>query len=544
MSSSPVCGGSVSTDGSNKSPTTIQDEASRQSTDSPVLHKHSAKGSKKITVACEYCRTHHRKCNGANPCSNCTEKNMECIFIAGRKRGPKNDALKKMKSEMDALRDDIESIKQSEQNWKRRYCEVASSSPDVCTADINLQMFIHNNNNNPNEEERVLKRKKFAPSKGELQSTLGNEQSFVLSSMINDFVSIYETYIHPSHPLLPSSNYTSLLPEIISLVIKNEKSDVCSSFYIYSLLSNGALSTGNKKLAIEFFERARVHAGDVFDVVDTRVGCGFSMLAYYQLCTGDVTKSVTYANIAKSIAENMNLHQSHLHMNSILGVAFVSNNYEERMKLFQIMSNSKYTADLVFCLAGQVITEVKFKESPNWTLLIDMLLRALKIQSEAELKLFHKPGDKILLEVLVFAALIMTLRKANFKYLAYDYCKKLLNLAADTQFNYLCVGVTCCALEAAAEVLIEQRQEAELNQILMILEKLSVKYELCVAVLQGVKDRIREYQYQQRQLMVNLNVRVHERAGNYSDLNSIIHEQYAPQPMHGGVNVSEHFLYN
>jgi len=531
----------------------IREDSNNTQQSFQIIDGHSesktSKGTKKITVACEYCRTHHRKCNGASPCSNCIEKNIECVFTAGKKRGPKNDALKRMKTEMDSLKNDIENLKQSEQNWKKRYSEATHTNTSP----------VSNGQPHTIEDERASKRRRVIgmPQKGELQAILGGEQSFVLSSLINDFVSIYETYIHPSHPLLPTGNYSSLLPELISRIVRDD-SDSTSSFYVFSLLCNGALITGNKQLSTEFFERARQHAGDVFDVVDPRVGCGFSMLAYYQLCVGNCGKSVLYANIAKGVAESLGLLYSHLHMNSILGVAFVSENYEERMKLFQIMSHSKQTADLVFCLAGQVITEIKYRENPNYTSLMELLMRAMRIQNEADVRLYHTSGDKILLDVLLNAALIMTLRKAKFHQLALEYSRKLLLMSTDSQFNYLCVGVACCALEAAADVLIEQGQEHELNQIFFILEKLSIKYELCIYVMKAIRERSREHQMQQQQLY--LASKMNSTVNTQMLLNGVVqHEQYIPQTMMvnivphqvsqmnkivNGMNIPEHSLYN
>lgn len=48
-----------------------------------------------VSNACFNCRALHRRCNGVKPCSNCIQRNVECVFHPPTKRGPKPRSQKK-----------------------------------------------------------------------------------------------------------------------------------------------------------------------------------------------------------------------------------------------------------------------------------------------------------------------------------------------------------------------------------------------------------------------------------------------------------------
>ncbi|CAG8558136.1 9097_t:CDS:1 [Gigaspora margarita] len=45
------------------------------------------------SLACTNCQRKHIKCSGKGPCINCKEKSLQCHFISGKKRGPKEKSL-------------------------------------------------------------------------------------------------------------------------------------------------------------------------------------------------------------------------------------------------------------------------------------------------------------------------------------------------------------------------------------------------------------------------------------------------------------------
>jgi len=48
-----------------------------------------------VSNACFNCRALHRRCNGMKPCSNCIQRNVECVYNPPTKRGPKPRSQKK-----------------------------------------------------------------------------------------------------------------------------------------------------------------------------------------------------------------------------------------------------------------------------------------------------------------------------------------------------------------------------------------------------------------------------------------------------------------
>lgn len=199
--------------------------------------------------------------------------------------------------------------------------------------------------------------------------------------------------------------------------------------------------------------------------MESRVGCGFIMLSYYVLCMGDTEKASYYAQISKRITENLSLYNTDLHMNTIIGSAYPSRNYEERMKLFQTLGNGKTLGDIMFCLVGQVETELVFRENPNWPQLIDMLMRAMRLQNEAGSQFYAREQEKFLHDILLNGGLTKTLYCANFTDLALEYARKTLLFTNSSQFGYACVGVVCNALDAIADVFIDQQCDIELARV-------------------------------------------------------------------------------
>ncbi|CAG8483774.1 4287_t:CDS:1 [Cetraspora pellucida] len=47
-------------------------------------------------IACNNCKRRHAKCSGKVPCITCKEKNLDCWFKPGRKRGPKERSINKL----------------------------------------------------------------------------------------------------------------------------------------------------------------------------------------------------------------------------------------------------------------------------------------------------------------------------------------------------------------------------------------------------------------------------------------------------------------
>ncbi|KAL0486842.1 FCR1 [Acrasis kona] len=433
------------------------------------------------TKTCDCCKLHHIMCDGTLPCNNCLITLNTCTFDSETA----NEDISSMKSALDSLKEDLKVAQNNEKAWKKKYEDalMLSSSKEASSTSAG-------------EKSRKRKRdstdniKLVPPGRRSLQRLLGPEQSFVLCNIINNFVSIYETYIHPSHTILPSSNFGARLPEYIHQLIRDDPEDACMNFYVSSLLCNGAMITGNLETSKEFYERSRRYAGDLFDVMDVKVGRAFNLLAYNRLCMGDRVRCISYARLGLSIAEHLNLLTSNLYMNCALGIAFVSSNYEERLKYFRELSRSKAVSDLVFCLSGLVMTEVKFNKEINWRDMSAMMRKCMDLQKSPG-SLYHKSQDRTLLDVVTNTAWAMLFRRTGNNKLALEYALNIIHLSEKAEFSYLCVAVDCAALDAAADVFIDQNR-TELTRVIQRLDTMSAKFQLSKHFLVSIQSKIKD----------------------------------------------------
>jgi len=317
-------------------------------------------------------------------------------------------------------------------------------------------------------------------------------ERFYLVNIVSKFVEIYDSCIHPDHSLLPPNpqDYSGIIPDLLSDMIQNKPRTPETNLFMYSLLCNSACCIGNLDLSKDFFQMARRYAGDTFDVMDYRVGCSFVLLSYYSMCQAEFTLALHYISIAKMIAEEgLKAYKSDLRQNALVGLAYSTNSYERRMELFKEIGKGDATGDQIFCLVGQVETELLFNKNPNWTPLIDMLMQAYNLQKNGP---DENPSSSILHRVLTFGGLTKTLKKAKLPDMALHYAQELLKLLDDKNFIYCCVGVSSSALEAVADVLLEQGFLKDFRKVLDMLDLLSGRYKLMEIVRDSVFQKFNE----------------------------------------------------
>lgn len=80
-----------------------------------------------VDRACEFCRSHHKKCDGEQPCSNCKARNFECNYTVRAKRGPKKGFYDEIKKQIATYRQQYEQEKQSSAEWRTRYLQLVTS---------------------------------------------------------------------------------------------------------------------------------------------------------------------------------------------------------------------------------------------------------------------------------------------------------------------------------------------------------------------------------------------------------------------------------
>eukprot|EP01103_Thecamoeba_quadrilineata_P018858 TRINITY_DN7412_c0_g1_i2.p1 TRINITY_DN7412_c0_g1~~TRINITY_DN7412_c0_g1_i2.p1 ORF type:complete len:292 (-),score=47.57 TRINITY_DN7412_c0_g1_i2:567-1406(-) len=64
------------------------------STDFLVLHQSSGSYQPRISLACDFCKRLHIKCDGNQNCSNCIKRNLVCAYSTNKRRKPKSKKLK------------------------------------------------------------------------------------------------------------------------------------------------------------------------------------------------------------------------------------------------------------------------------------------------------------------------------------------------------------------------------------------------------------------------------------------------------------------
>ncbi|EFC42612.1 predicted protein [Naegleria gruberi] len=174
-----------------------EDSASEEeSTNSP-----NARRAKKSTRACEACRRHHRKCDGGSPCQTCSGKGISCVYTERKKRGPKNEATKLLKKEIEELKEKLMVSERMKCEWEQKCKELAKMAGiSITLNDQNMPMFSNlQNDQNSNT---------MAFSNTQQTTMQSNDQSYPI--------------IFDSSGAVDNSNPLSTIP-VFSISLSNEE---------------------------------------------------------------------------------------------------------------------------------------------------------------------------------------------------------------------------------------------------------------------------------------------------------------------------------
>jgi len=204
----------------------------------------------------------------------------------------------------------------------------------------------------------------------------------------------------------------------------------------------------------------------------------------------DFQRAMQYISLAKTIAEDgLKVFGSDLHLNALLGSAYIVESYDKRIEMFKTIGRGGTMSDRVYCLVGQVETELLYNDNPNWTSLIDMLMQAYNLQKNGP---EMNPQNTLLLKVLTFGALTKTLKRAKLPDMALHYAQELAKLTEDKEFVYCCVGVSSTAVESVAEVFLEQGHTDDFMKLFPVIHKMAGYYKMVRAVEANISKKFKE----------------------------------------------------
>ena len=527
---------------------------------------------KKSTRACEACRKHHRKCDGGSPCLTCINKGAKCVYTERKKRGPKNEVTKKLRQEVDELKQRLQIAENERVAWEQRFNELArmiNASKETVVANtaplipvptpvsaqltpftsiaahestinaLESQLFAHQTDCNQswqqqsvflesqptsliptaqpyndmmvddlsntiskkrkNEDEScmsesVKKVKMTDLEEREIEnldltnSSLAtplpryDDRRFALCSMITRFITLWEKFVHPFHSLLPV-NWESAMPDFLIDLARCDSQNSENKFFLYSLLCNSARSIGDLALSRDLHSRACELYPLHKDKADPRVGNGMVLLSYYSMSVGDLTTAMDYAKQSSNISDNLEHPQLNLQMNSNLCIASISDSYEERRVNFRRLGQTKQICDVIMSVTGEVQNEITHGETANYKELIAKMADLLKLKniSSANVTLMHEVG--------IYGILILCLHKSNYKDLALNYGRKLLEIAKDPNFKHCCIGTTASAIAEAASMFLDFESFPEFYECIGIMDELSIRYELAGIMKRNVEEK-------------------------------------------------------
>ncbi|KAL9655666.1 hypothetical protein ABK040_002326 [Willaertia magna] len=553
----------------NVTPTTINNTNNSNNNSSINPRK-----TKKSTRACEACRKHHRKCDGQTPCQTCHSKGIKCVYTERKKRGPKNEANKKLKLELEQLREELQKVEDSKNKWKRKCLEIAKfakieidtssdseenvamlmtiNNKDIAVTEEdkeeeidveeivteNAKHLIGDNSQKPviidnnlkynnidnnsivsgeienvavsidevtdttdmmdldmdskkrkridsitSDKEKLLKKDENVQSNNDSPSSIRSDgRRFALCSMITRFVNFWDKFIHPYHSLLPNE-WESIMPDLLTDMIRNDPNNSENNFFMYSLLCNCARSAGDLSLSKEFYHKSLQLLPVNEDKLDSRVGSAFILLGYYKMTSADIAEGTRLSKKAFQISSHFNHQYLNLKMNALLAIASLSDSYDDRKTYYTQMGDTNQICDIIMSVSGFVENEITLGRNTDYKDLIERMAAILKLKnlSTAHVTLMH--------EVFVYSVLILCLHKAGYKELALNYGRKLLELAREPNFKHICVGTISTAIANAASMFLDFEGYPEFFDCTNILDELSVRFDLPGLVKKGVEAR-------------------------------------------------------
>jgi len=244
-------------------------------------------------IACNRCRKLHISCNKQLPsCTECKNKNYDCMYSQPQRRGPTPKA---------------QLILQLEQKIKELSCIIEAHKKHI--EKLELEDRGNNNNSNNNNEEKKTKRNELFHNK-----QLPNQVTDVNSATNSDieiYLKLYSKFIQPYH--LHKNQLFESLPEINEnylVLISSSPTDLASHrvvFNLFTVLATGARLNGNLVHAEYFIHKARTSAKELFDDISFSTGCCFMCIAYYYFIfeESDYTKATHYNSIVLQLCDSL-----------------------------------------------------------------------------------------------------------------------------------------------------------------------------------------------------------------------------------------------
>jgi len=81
--------------------------------------------------SCHNCRKSHSKCDSKQPCSNCSMRNLSCVY--GYRKKPtftNTEQVKRLEAELMKLKSQYERLQHSENMWKQKYQNLLASKQE------------------------------------------------------------------------------------------------------------------------------------------------------------------------------------------------------------------------------------------------------------------------------------------------------------------------------------------------------------------------------------------------------------------------------
>jgi len=506
-------------------------------------------------------------------------------FILQEKEGPKKGVQEEIKKQLASLKDQLEKEKQQAVEWRFKYLESvkysmhskqtspslpASTSTSSTSSPFVADTVMFNTTNNSSESKRKRDSDLSSISSGEEESPKqSSNDSLVLSSkksrspstvsydtqsfeqrlqkmiaeiplhptsdyhlyvtsLLNDFLDVYYTYVHPFHPLLPedypnevsslckiltNTNVSSRVPGIsrqidnssnerndndyeeddddeVAYTSRNKASRQAQLFVLLALLANSCLKIGDKKHAEDFINRARALAGVVFDRVDYCIGCGFGLITYYYICIGEFDKVSSYSSIIDNICIRLGATNTHLYaINFYFKIFFAYGQFENMCEILdKLLDTSLRDKQSVLidkitstCFRSHVEMYNMIKSSsdveifPKLTKLYNEVSEVEKVYNT---NIFDKHTGRLLLVQLycAFAHLFFRLQQydsaAKWAFKVLDFIKN------DPNYKYVCIMVLNTVIPVSMDILFELKYYQEYLYLLNETKYLAQTFEL------------------------------------------------------------------
>lgn len=186
--------------------------------------------------------------------------------------------------------------------------------------------------------------------------------SMYYNSLVTIWMEYYDMYLVPSHSMLPveRKKFQNVVPILLKDLMFNNESSKINNFFLSSLLCVSAYVSGDLAHTETFYQKARKLAGELFDIIDYRVGLGFIFLCYYNYITMETEKCGVYLNLANNVASYFG-PSCHLSKQCVVVQAYVANSVDKRISYFEMIGQNENTtfADIIWSNVGAATSRVE-----------------------------------------------------------------------------------------------------------------------------------------------------------------------------------------